>query len=76
MKEIEKHFQKSLSVIEFAKEKGWSEEELAKVINLLHSELKEVKSQHDTFYFLNNFPKNGNYPPSPKNLKRGISAYQ
>ncbi|WP_200411954.1 hypothetical protein [Virgibacillus salexigens] len=37
LKGTAKRFQE---LVEFAESKGWSEEELAKVINLLHSELQ------------------------------------
>lgn len=39
MNELKSTLEKAQSIIDLAKIKGWSEEELAKVINLLHSEL-------------------------------------
>ena len=40
MNEMKSILENAQSIVEFAEEKGWSEEELAKVINLLHSELE------------------------------------
>lgn len=42
MNQLKETTKKTHELIEFAESKGWSEEELAKVINLLHSELKDV----------------------------------
>lgn len=41
MNELKKTTKQSQELLSFADSKGWSEEELAKVINLLHSKLKE-----------------------------------
>lgn len=42
MTKLKETLNKSKQLIEFVDEQGWSEEELAKVINLLHSELKDT----------------------------------
>ena len=39
MNQLKETVQKVHELIEFAESKGWSEEELAKVIDILHSEL-------------------------------------
>lgn len=39
MSELKETLNKLQEIIDFSESKGWSEEELAKVINLLHSEL-------------------------------------
>ncbi|WP_156520687.1 hypothetical protein [Oceanobacillus sp. Castelsardo] len=44
IKEIRETIQKSQELVEFAESKGWSEEELAKVINLLHSYFEQSVS--------------------------------
>lgn len=40
MNQLKETTKKTHELIEFAESKGWSEEELAKVVNLLHSELR------------------------------------
>lgn len=42
MNQLKETAQKLHELIEFADSKGWSEEELAKVINILHSELRNT----------------------------------
>lgn len=43
MDEVKKTLQISEEILKLAEEKGWSKEELAKAINLLHSEFtKEI----------------------------------
>lgn len=39
MNELKENAKRLQEIIDFAESKGWSEEELAKVIQLLHSEL-------------------------------------
>lgn len=39
MNELKRTMDNIQELIDFAESKGWSEEELAKVVNLLHSEL-------------------------------------
>ncbi|GAB3801423.1 hypothetical protein [Virgibacillus kimchii] len=57
MNQLKEKTKKAQELIEFAESKGWSEEELAKVINLLHSELRDI------FYVSNLFgDSNGGRP--------------
>lgn len=43
MNHLKETTQRLQELLEFAESKGWSEEELAKVINLLHSELESYQ---------------------------------
>lgn len=40
--EIKKTLDNAQAIVELAKEEGWSEEELARAINILHSEVKDI----------------------------------
>lgn len=41
MNELKENAKRLQEIIDFAESKGWSEEDLSKVINLLHTELKD-----------------------------------
>lgn len=42
MEQLQNSLMNAKEIVAFAVSKGWSEEELAKVINILHSELEDV----------------------------------
>ncbi|WP_337970213.1 hypothetical protein [Virgibacillus salexigens] len=62
MKQLKGTAQRFQELVEFAESEGWSEEELARVINLLHSELKD--------YSLSAFPSS-----SDKEINLGVANH-